>query len=199
MLDVEEAYIGTVMEGLGRRRGDLQSMGTPNGGHVRLEFEVPSRGLIGYRSEFLTATRGTGIMNYVFSAYQPYKGDIPSRTKGALISMETGEAIAFSLNHVQERGVLFVSPGEKVYEGMVIGEHSRANDLVVNASKKKHLTNFRSSTAEDALILAQPRKMSLEEAISFLAEDELLEVTPESIRLRKKQLTELDRKRQSKK
>lgn len=199
LLDVEEAYIGTVMEGLGRRKGELVSMGNTLGGHVRLEFEVPSRGLIGYRSEFLTATRGTGIMNYTFSAYQPHKGEIASRTKGALISMETGEAILFSLHHIQERGVLFVSPGEKIYEGMVIGEHSRANDLVVNASKKKHLTNFRSSTAEDALVLTQPRKMSLEEAIAFLADDELLEITPQSIRLRKKHLAELDRKRLSKK
>ncbi|MDC4225774.1 MAG: translational GTPase TypA [Candidatus Manganitrophus sp.] len=199
LLDIEEAYIGTVMEGLGRRRGELVSMGNTLGGHVRLEFEVPSRGLIGYRSEFLTATRGTGIMNYTFSSYQPYKGEISSRTKGALISMETGEAILFSLHHIQERGVLFVSPGEKIYEGMVIGEHSRANDLVVNASKKKHLTNFRSSTAEDALVLTQPRKMSLEEAIAFLADDELLEITPQTIRLRKKYLSELDRKRLAKK
>lgn len=199
MLDIEEAYIGTVMEGLGRRRGEMVNMGNTLGGHVRLEFEVPSRGLIGYRSEFLTATRGTGIMNYTFSSYQPHKGEIASRTKGALISMETGEAILFSLHHIQERGVLFVSPGEKIYEGMVIGEHSRANDLIVNASKKKHLTNFRSSTAEDALVLTQPRKMSLEEAIAFLADDELLEITPQTIRLRKKYLSELDRKRLSKK
>lgn len=199
MLDIEEAYIGTVMEGLGRRRGEMVNMGNTLGGHVRLEFEVPSRGLIGYRSEFLTATRGTGIMNYTFSSYQPHKGEISSRTKGALISMETGEAILFSLHHIQERGVLFVSPGEKIYEGMVIGEHSRANDLVVNASKKKHLTNFRSSTAEDALVLTQPRKMSLEEAIAFLADDELLEITPQTIRLRKKYLSELDRKRLAKK
>lgn len=199
MLDIEEAYIGTVMEGLGRRRGEMVNMGNTLGGHVRLEFEVPSRGLIGYRSEFLTATRGTGIMNYTFSSYQPHKGEISSRTKGALISMETGEAILFSLHHIQERGVLFVSPGEKIYEGMVIGEHSRANDLVVNASKKKHLTNFRSSTAEDALVLTQPRKMSLEEAIAFLADDELLEITPQTIRLRKKYLSELDRKRLNKK
>ncbi|NKE73385.1 translational GTPase TypA [Candidatus Manganitrophus noduliformans] len=199
MLDIEEAYIGTVMEGLGRRRGEMVNMGNTLGGHVRLEFEVPSRGLIGYRSEFLTATRGTGIMNYTFSSFQPHKGEITSRTKGALISMETGEAILFSLHHIQERGVLFVSPGEKIYEGMVIGEHSRANDLVVNASKKKHLTNFRSSTAEDALVLTQPRKMSLEEAIAFLADDELLEITPQTIRLRKKYLSELDRKRLAKK
>lgn len=199
MLDIEEAYIGTVMEGLGRRRGEMVNMGNTLGGHVRLEFEVPSRGLIGYRSEFLTATRGTGIMNYTFSSYQPHKGEISSRTKGALISMETGEAILFSLHHIQERGVLFVSPGEKIYEGMVIGEHSRANDLIVNASKKKHLTNFRSSTAEDALVLTQPRKMSLEEAIAFLADDELLEITPQTIRLRKKYLSELDRKRLAKK
>lgn len=199
MLDIEEAYIGTVMEGLGRRRGEMVNMGNTLGGHVRLEFEVPSRGLIGYRSEFLTATRGTGIMNYTFSSFQPHKGEISSRTKGALISMETGEAILFSLHHIQERGVLFVSPGEKIYEGMVIGEHSRANDLVVNASKKKHLTNFRSSTAEDALVLTQPRKMSLEEAIAFLADDELLEITPQTIRLRKKYLSELDRKRLAKK
>jgi len=197
-LDVDDAYIGNVMESLGRRRGELQKMGNSHGGHTRLEFNVPSRGLIGYRSEFLTTTRGTGIMNYVFSGYQAYKGEIPSRTKGALISMNAGESITFSLHNIQERGQLFISAGEKVYEGMVIGTHSRANDLVVNATKKKHLTNMRASGSEEALVLTSPRKMSLEEAIAFLADDELLEVTPKSIRFRKRYLSEHDRKKVAK-
>ncbi len=197
-LDVDDTYIGAVMESLGRRRGELQQMGNSHGGHTRLEFDVPSRGLIGYRSEFLTTTRGTGIMNYVFSGYQPYKGEIPARTKGALISLGAGDAITFSLHNIQERGQLFIASGEKVYEGMVIGAHSRASDLVVNACKKKHLTNMRSSGADDALVLTPPRKMSLEEGIAFLADDELLEVTPKSIRFRKKLLNENDRKRMAK-
>ncbi|MFQ5949058.1 MAG: translational GTPase TypA, partial [Nitrospiria bacterium] len=198
-IDIEDTYIGAVMEGLGRRKGELHNMGHSHGGNTRLEFDIPSRGLIGYRSEFLTSTRGTGLMNYTFSSYRPYKGDIPARPKGALIVLEAGEAITFSLHSIQERGTLFVVPGEKIYEGMVIGEHSRANDLVVNACKKKHLTNMRSSSADEALTLTPPKKMGLEAAIAFLSNDELLEVTPQSIRIRKKYLTELERKRRSKK
>lgn len=198
-IDVEDSYIGPVMEALGRRKGELKNMGTSHGGNTRLTFDVPSRGLIGYRSDFLTSTRGTGLMNYVFSGYLPYKGEIPSRTKGALISLEKGESVTFSLHNIQERGELFIGSGEKLYEGMVIGAHSRGNDLVVNACKKKHLTNMRSSGADEALTLTPPKKMSLEEAISFVAEDELLEITPKSIRLRKKHLNENDRKRAAKK
>ncbi|MFQ5542755.1 MAG: translational GTPase TypA [Nitrospiria bacterium] len=198
-VDVEDAYIGPVMEALGRRRGEVQNMGNSHSGNTRLEFEIPSRGLIGFRSDFLTMSRGTGIMNYTFSCYKPHKGEIPARIKGALISMGTGDAITFSLHSIQERGTLFIESGEKVYEGMVIGAHSRSNDLVVNACKKKHLTNMRSSGADDALTLTPAKKMSLEEAIAFIADDELLEITPKSIRFRKKFLSENDRKRASKK
>ncbi len=198
-LDVEDSYIGAVMESLGRRKGEIQNMGNSHGGNTRLEFEIPSRGLIGYRSDFLTMTRGTGIMNYNFSAYQPFKGEMQARTKGALISLCAGETVTFSLFNIQERGTLFLGSGEKVYEGMVIGAHSRANDLVVNACKKKQLSNMRSSGADEALTLTPHKKMVLEEAISFLAEDELLEVTPKSIRFRKRYLTENERKRTSKK
>lgn len=197
-LDVGDAYIGTVMESIGRRKGELKNMGNSHSGNTRLEFEIPSRGLIGYRSDFLTMTRGTGLMNYVFSAYQPYKGEISARTKGALISLCTGESVTFSLHNIQERGTLFLGAGEKVYEGMVIGAHSRSNDLVVNACKKKQLSNMRSSGADEALTLTPPKQMSLEEAVSFLGDDELLEVTPKSIRLRKRFLNETDRKRASK-
>lgn len=197
-LDVGDAYIGAVMESIGRRKGELKNMGNSHSGNTRLEFEIPSRGLIGYRSDFLTMTRGTGLMNYVFSAYQPYKGEISARTKGALISLCTGESVTFSLHNIQERGTLFLGAGEKVYEGMVIGAHSRSNDLVVNACKKKQLSNMRSSGADEALTLTPPKQMSLEEAVSFLGEDELLEVTPKSIRLRKRFLNETDRKRTSK-
>ena len=198
-IDVGDSYIGPVMEALGRRKGELKNMGTSHSGNTRLTFDVPSRGLIGYRSDFLTSTRGTGLMNYVFSGYLPFKGEIPSRTKGALISLEKGESVTFSLHNIQERGELFIGSGEKLYEGMVIGAHSRGNDLVVNACKKKHLTNMRSSGADEALTLTPPKKMSLEEAISFVAEDELLEITPKSIRLRKKHMNENDRKRAAKK
>jgi len=198
-LDVEDAYIGAVMASLGRRKGEIRNMGSSHSGNTRLEFEVPSRGLIGYRSDFLTETRGTGLMNYVFSAYQPHKGEIAARTKGALIALEAGEAITYSLHNIQERGTLFISAGEKLYGGMIIGAHSRGSDLVVNACKKKHLSNMRSSGADEALTLTPAKKMSLEEAISFLADDELLEITPASIRFRKKYLDENDRKRAAKK
>ncbi|MFQ5588860.1 MAG: translational GTPase TypA [Nitrospiria bacterium] len=198
-LDVEDAYIGAVMESLGRRKGEIQNMGNSHGGNTRLEFLIPSRGLIGYRSEFLTTTRGTGVMNYTFSSYQPFKGEMQARTKGALISLCAGETVTFSLHNIQERGTLFLGPGEKVYEGMIIGAHARANDLVVNACKKKQLTNMRASGADEALTLTPAKKMTLEEAIAFLADDELLEVTPKSIRFRKKHLNENDRKRAAKK
>ncbi len=198
-LDVDDAYIGAVMESLGRRKGEIQNMGNSHGGNTRLEFEIPSRGLIGYRSDFLTMTRGTGLMNYTFSDYKPYKGEIAARNKGALISLCAGETVTFSLYNIQARGTLFLGAGHKVYEGMIIGAHSRANDLVVNCCKKKQLTNMRSSGADEALSLTPPKQMALEEAISFLADDELLELTPKSIRFRKRHLNENDRKRAEKK
>jgi|SRR5579863_5996492 len=197
-IDIEEAYMGVVMERLGPRKAELKSLTNPGTGHVRLEFDIPARGLIGYRNEFLTDTRGTGILNHVFFEYQPYKGEIPSRNRGVLISMEEGETVTYALDNIQQRGTLFVDPVTPVYEGMIIGEHSRPTDLVVNPCKKKHLTNIRSSTAEEAIVLTPPRRLSLEQAIEFIAEDELVEITPKSIRLRKRHLSDHDRKRLAK-
>ncbi|HEY4485405.1 MAG TPA: translational GTPase TypA, partial [Nitrospiria bacterium] len=162
---------------------------------VHLLFEIPARGLFGYRSEFLTDTKGTGILNQMFLDYQPHRGDIPGRNRGVLISMEEGEAVPYTMQNIQERGTLFAKPGDKLYVGMIVGENSRADDMVVNLCKKKHLTNIRSSGAEDAVVLTTPRKMSLEQAIEFIADDELVEVTPLTVRLRKKLLSEHDRKR----
>jgi GTP-binding protein len=177
----------------------MLNMAPQKDGHVRLEFLIPARGLLGYRSEFLSDTRGTGLLTHTFHGYGEYKGDIPGRNNGALISMETGETVAYALENVQERGVLFLGAGVRVYEGMVIGAHSRPTDLAVNPCKKKHLTNIRSSTAEDAITLTPPRHLSLEQTLEFLEDDELLEVTPENLRIRKKLLTENERKRSSKK
>jgi len=186
IVDVPEDFMGTVMEKLGPRRAQLQNMTILNDGFMRLEFIVPARGLIGFRSEFLTDTKGNGIMNHVFYDYLPYAGEIPERNKGALIAFETGEAVTYGLYNAQERGKLFIEPGTLVYEGMIVGESSRPEDIDVNVCKKKHLTNMRSSTADEALRLTPPVILSLEECIEFLAEDELLEVTPKSLRLRKK-------------
>ncbi|MBI3605320.1 MAG: translational GTPase TypA [Nitrospirae bacterium] len=199
VIDVEEGYMGIVMEKMGQRKAELKNMVNSGTGHVRLEFEIPARCLFGYRTEFLTDTKGTGILNHHFHDYQPYKGEITGRIKGVLISMEQGETVAYAMNHVQERGVLFIDPQLPVYEGMIVGENSRNTDMVVNVVKKKHLTNIRSSSAEDAIVLTPPRKLSLEQAIEFIADDELVEVTPKSIRLRKRYLSENDRKRQTKK
>jgi GTP-binding protein len=199
VIDVAEEYVGTVIEKLGPRKGEMLNMAPQKDGHVRLEFLIPARGLLGYRSEFLSDTRGTGLLTHTFHGYGEYKGDIPGRNNGALISMETGETVAYALENVQERGVLFLGAGVRVYEGMVIGAHSRPTDLAVNPCKKKHLTNIRSSTAEDAITLTPPRHLSLEQTLEFLEDDELLEVTPENLRIRKKLLTENERKRSSKK
>jgi GTP-binding protein len=199
VIDVAEEYVGTVMEKLGPRKGEMLNMAPQRGGHVRLEFLIPARGLLGYRSEFLSDTRGTGLLTHTFHGYGDFKGDIPGRVNGALISMEQGETVAYAMVNVQERGVLFVNPGVKVYEGMVIGAHSRPTDLAVNPCKKKHLNNIRSSNAEEAIVLTPPRLMSLEQTLEFLEEDEILEVTPESLRIRKKLLSENDRKRAGKK
>lgn len=194
-IDVPEEFSGTVIEKLSQRKGELLNMGAASGGYTRLEFSIPSRGLIGYRGEFLTDTRGNGIMNSSFSGYGPYKGDIQYRKQGSLIAFEAGEAITYGLYNAQERGTLFISPGEKVYAGMVVGQNSRAEDMEINVCKKKQLTNTRSSSADDALRLTPPRVLSLEQALEFIDTDELLEVTPVSLRIRKKILDPTARKR----
>ena len=187
VVDVPEEYTGSVMEKMGPRKGELQSM-APKGGRMELKFIIPARGLFGYRSEFLTDTRGEGIMASVFHAYGPWKGEISGRQSGSLIAFETGEAVAYGLYGAQERGTLFLSPGEKVYAGMVVGSSPKGDDMTVNVCKRKHLTNTRASGSDDALRLIPPHRMSLEESLEFLAEDELLEVTPGHIRIRKRQL-----------
>lgn len=188
VLDVQEEHQGVVMEFLGRKKAEMKNMTHYDNGRVKIEFEVPSRGLLGFRGQFLTDTRGTGIANFSFLGYQPYKGDIITRTKGALVSMDNGSVTAYALDTLQERGTLFVAPGDKVYQGMIIGEHSRDNDLDVNPTKQKKLTNMRASGTDDAVKLDPPRKMDLETCMEWIQPDELIEVTPQSIRLRKKVL-----------
>ena len=195
LIDVDEPYAGVVVEKLGRRKGEMQDMRPSGGGKVRLTFTMPSRGLIGYHGEFLTDTRGTGIMNRLFAGYGPWRGPIEGRRAGALISTEPGEAIHYALFYIQERGILFVSPGDKVYQGLILGEHSRENDLEVNPIKEKKLTNVRAAGKDDAMLLSPPRKMSLEQAIAYVEDDELVEVTPAAIRLRKRFLDPHERKR----
>ncbi|QNI31444.1 translational GTPase TypA [Alloacidobacterium dinghuense] len=185
-IDIPETFIGTVIERLGPRKGEMTKMHNHGSGRVRLEFRVPSRGLIGLRSEMLTETRGTIVMNSLFDGYIPYQGEIPQRLTGALISDRAGTVTAYALDSLQDRGVLFVQPGAEAYEGMVVGEHSRDNDLDVNAVREKKLTNMRASSADDAIRLAPPRLLNLEQSIEFIADDELVEVTPKSLRLRKK-------------
>ena len=170
-------------------------MGPISGGYTRLEFNIPSRGLIGYRGEFLTDTKGNGIINTIFNDYAPYKGDIQYRKQGSLIAFESGESVTYGLFSAQERGTLFIGAGEKVYSGMVIGQNGKAEDIELNVCKTKHLTNTRSSSADDALKLTPPRVLSLEQAIDFIDQDELLEVTPESLRIRKRLLDSRERKR----
>lgn len=188
IIDVDDAFQGVVIERLGIRKGEMQNL-TPSGsGRVRLEFTVPARGLLGFRGQFLTDTRGTGILNSSFHGYEPYKGEIPKRTRGALISMERGKTTAYALDALQPRGELFLGPGVEVYEGMVIGEHSRNNDLDVNPCKGKKLTNMRASGSDDSVKLAPPRPITLETCMEWINNDELIEITPESIRLRKKVL-----------
>lgn len=186
IIDVPEEFSGSVIEKLSQRKGELQNMGMSNDGYQRLEFIIPSRGLIGYRGDFLTDTKGNGILNTIFEEYGPYKGDIQYRDRGSLIAFEAGETITYGLFNAQERGTLFVGPGEKVYAGMVIGQNGKTDDIEVNVCKTKHLTNTRSSSADEALRLVPPKIMSLEEALDFIDTDELLEITPESLRIRKK-------------
>jgi len=185
VIDVPEDCTGSVMEKMGTRKGELQTM-HPQGNRMRMEFIVPARGLFGYKSEFLTDTKGEGVMSSILDSYQPYKGDIPRRNTGSLVSFETGEAVTYGLYNAQERGSLFIGAGTPVYEGMVVGASPKVEDLVVNVCKKKHLTNTRASGSDDALRLVPPRKLSLEDSLEFIADDELLEVTPKSIRIRKR-------------
>ena len=185
-IDVPDDFSGNVIQKLSNRKGELQGMSSIGGGFTRLEFLIPSRGLIGYRGEFMTDTKGNGILNTMFEEYGPYKGDIAYRKQGSLIAFESGETVAYGLFSAQERGTLFVGPGEKVYAGMVIGQNGKAEDIELNVCKTKHLTNTRSSSADDAIKLIPPKKLSLEEALEFIDTDELLEITPENLRIRKK-------------
>ncbi len=194
-VDVPEEFSGVVIEKLSQRKGELQSMGNVTGGYMRLTFRIPSRGLIGYRGDFLTDTKGNGIMNTIFDGYDRYKGDIQYRKLGSLIAYEPGEAVTYGLFSAQDRGALFIGPGEKVYAGMIVGECARTEDIELNVCKKKHLTNTRASSADEALTLTPPRQMSLEQCLDFIDSDELLEVTPESLRMRKKILDPTLRKR----
>jgi GTP-binding protein len=196
-VDVEEAHQGAVMEELGRRRGELQDMQPDGKGRVRLEYRIPARGLIGFQGEFLTITRGTGLASHIFDDYGPVKGEMEERRNGALISQDDGAAVAYALWKLQERGRMFVSPGDALYEGMVIGIHSRDNDLVVNPIKTKQLTNIRASGKDEAINLTPPIELTLEKAVEFIADDELVEITPKSIRIRKRFLKEHERKRAS--
>jgi len=188
IIDVPEDFMGPVMEKLGPRKAELVNMHSATQGYMRLEFKIPARGLIGYRSEFLTDTKGNGIMNHVFYGYEPYKGDVPTRQRGSMVAWEAGEAVTYGLYNAQERGTLFITPGTKVYEGMIVGENSRNEDIVVNVCKKKQVTNMRAVGHDDALRLTPPTILSLEQSLEFIADDELVEITPKSIRLRKKVL-----------
>ncbi len=194
-IDVPEEFSGTVIQKLSERKGELNGMSLGSDGSTRLEFSIPARGLIGFRGNFMTMTKGTGIINTIFDGYAPYKGDISFRKQGSLIAFETGEAVTYGLFQAQARGTLFISPGDKVYGGMVIGQNGKAEDIELNVCKTKHLTNTRSSSADEALTLTPPRVLSLEQALEFIDSDELLEVTPESIRIRKKELDPRLRKR----
>ncbi len=196
-VDIDESHQGAVMEALGRRKAEMKDMVNDGRGRVRIEYRVSARGLIGFQSEFMNATRGTGLQSHIFDGYAPLAGDIPDRHNGVLISSEPGSAVAYSLFSLQERGRLFVSHGEAVYEGMIIGIHSRENDLVVNPIKTKKLTNIRAAGKDEALILTPPIQLTLEYAVEFIADDELVEVTPKSIRIRKRLLLEHERKRAS--
>ena len=198
-IDVPEEYTGAVMEALGERKGEMLDMVNDGNGQVRLEYKVPSRGLIGYATEFMTQTHGYGILNHTFDAYEPVvSGQIGGRKQGVLVAQEKGKATTYSILALEDRGTIFVEPGTEVYEGMIVGEHNRNNDLTVNITREKALTNVRSSTKDHTTTLRSTRKMSLEEAIEFLNDDEYCEVTPESIRLRKKILNKSEREKSAK-
>ena len=199
LVDVPDLYMGTVIEKLGRRKGEIIRIGESRGARVKLEFSVPARGLFGYRSEFLTDTRGEGILNSTFEGYHPYKGDIPSRQQGSLIAFDQGEATTYGLYNAQERGTLFIGPGTMVYEGMVIGENNRQGDIEINVCKRKHASNVRAAGSDEALRLTPKRELTLEEALEFIDDDELVEITPKDIRIRKEILNTSLRKRKHKK
>ena len=194
VIDVSEDAVGSVMEKIGYRKGELVQM-APQGSRMRLEFVIPSRGLFGYRSEFMTDTRGEGVMNTIFDSYKPYKGEIDKRQTGSLIAFETGEAVTYGLYNAQERGTLFIGPGTPVYAGMVVGVSPKSEDITVNVCKRKHVTNMRAAGSDEALRLTTPRIMGLDESIEFLSDDEMLEVTPKSIRIRKRYLDHATRMR----
>ncbi len=196
MVEVPDSYVGAVMEKLGSRKAELVNMGTRESGITHIEFKIPSRGLMGYRPEFLTDTNGNGIMNHVFDSYEPFKGEIITRHQGSLVAFETGESVAYGLYQVQERGKLFIGAGVPVYEGMIVGESPKAGDIVVNVCKKKHITNTRASGSDDALKLTPPTVLSLEQCLEFIADDELVEVTPNNIRMRKMILSKEQRMKQ---
>ena len=198
-IDVPEEFMGPVMEKLGPRKAEMVNMTSAVNGYTRLEFRVPARGLIGFRNEFMTDTKGNGIMNHVFDGYEPYKGEIPGRSRGSLVVFETGESITYGLFNAQERGTLFIEPGVEVYAGMVCGVCSRADDIDVNICKRKQLTNTRSAGADDALKLSPVTAMSLEQCLEFINNDELVEVTPVNVRMRKRILDSAARKRASRK
>ena len=199
VIDVDDEYSGPVVEAVSTRKGELQDMRPSGGGKQRLTFLCPSRGLIGYHGEFMTQTRGTGILNRIFHSYKPMKGQMPGRRNGVLISLEQGKSSGYALFNLEDRGQLMIESGEAVYGGMIIGEHTRDNDLEVNPLKSKQLTNFRASGKDDAIVLSPPVKLTLERAISYIQDDELVEITPNVIRLRKKYLDMHERKRQSRK
>lgn len=195
VIDVPEEFMGPVMEKMGLRKGEMVNMTQGKGSYVRLEFSIPTRGLIGYRSQFLTDTKGNGIINTIFDGYQPYKGDIETRNQGSLVAFEDGVAVAYGLFNAQDRGILFVDPGQKVYQGMVVGSNVRSGDIDVNVCKRKQVTNMRASGSDEALRLSPPKRMSLEETLEFIDEDELVELTPKSIRIRKRVLDKTQRAR----
>jgi GTP-binding protein len=196
-VDLDEQHQGAAMEALGARRGEFTDMQSDGKGRTRLEYRIPARGLIGFQTEFLNLTRGTGIMSHVFDEYDAVKPDMPERRNGVLISAEQGEAVPYALFKLEPRGRMFVSPGDPVYEGMVIGIHARDNDLVVNPVREKKLTNIRAAGKDENVVLTPPIQHTLESAIEFIADDELVEITPKSIRVRKRYLTEHERKRAS--
>ncbi|MBM4084065.1 MAG: translational GTPase TypA, partial [Planctomycetes bacterium] len=196
LVEVDERYQGVVIEALGARKGDMKDMKKTSIGTIRMNFVVPTRGLMGFRSEFLKMTRGTGVMYQNFYEYQPIKGEIPHRPSGVLISMSGGKAVAYALWGLQERGEIFVHPGDALYEGMIVGVNNKGRDLVVNATREKKLTNIRAASADEAIRLTPPREMTLEFALEFIEEDELVEITPKNIRLRKRHLTDNQRRAQ---
>ena len=193
VIDVPEEFSGNVIEKLGSRKAQMENMYPNNDGYMRLEFIIPSRGLIGYRSEFLTDTKGNGVMNSLLEGFEEYKGEIATRNRGSMIAWETGTTVAYGLLNAELRGALFLGPGVEVYEGMIVGENAKNEDLTVNVCKKKHVTNMRASGSDDTVKLTPPVIMSLEQCLEFISDDELVEITPENIRLRKKILSKQDR------